>query len=57
MTIGPVLLLRTTPTGARQYVLVFSTANRTDAAFLQPEAFGKVESPEQDGERKQQSHG
>ena len=44
MTIGPVLLLRTTPTGARQYVLVFSTANRTDAAFLQPEAFGKAQS-------------
>jgi hypothetical protein len=43
--------------GSRQYVLVFSSANRTDAAFLQPEAFGKAESPEQDGERKQQSHG
>jgi hypothetical protein len=43
--------------GSRQQALVFSVSHRTDAAFLQPQEFGKAESPEQDGEREQQPHG
>jgi hypothetical protein len=43
--------------GPRQDALVFSNADRTDAAFLQPEEFGETESPEHERERKQQSHG